>query len=353
MTKKLILMVSLKERIIILRETSVKEENDFLKLYSINRLFMRYKDFKLLIKEFKTKEESEKISFEKLIQKINEFYFDIIDKDYHPDFSLDMERWEKIANEYLKREHPLKILDIGTGSGFIPLIVAKYNKKEDTFICSDISNEILKLAKNNIEKQKFQCKFEFLKIESQIPYKLPYTSNFLDVITMNSVLHHINDVKTFLYEVNRILKPKGLLIIGHEPNKYFYQSKILWINYLLIKNIRIGIGKIYKKKSKTNEQNDNFKLRQRKIKEKINNLLLKENLIKKPLSYQLITLLVDLKSIKGFKPDKLLKNYDILQIETYNHFFAQKRYIDKIYDKFLRKLLPKKGATFTIVLRKQ
>ena len=142
---------------------------------------------------------------EKLVQRVNELYYDLefaqYEKKHQSIFIIEKKRWRNIAKSYLNFESQIKIIDIGTGTGFVPLTIGEIFKKEDLFICSDISNKILNLAKKNIETSNFQCEFKFVKLNSQIPFKLSFNSNYADIITMNSLLHHIFDTNKFLMEV--------------------------------------------------------------------------------------------------------------------------------------------------------
>jgi len=303
---------------------------------------------------------------EKLVQRLNELYYDFTNEQYHnshPEiFIQERERWERIARQFLNFTNPITIVDIGTGSGFVPLTIAKFTKKEDIFICSDISKDILDIAKHNIEKQNFHCKLKFVKIKNQVPYQLPFEIESIDVITMNSVLHHVKDTNTFLGQIDRVLKPNGLLFIGHEPNKYFYDNKFLLYNYLIIdpKFIvyklfkRLHLEKIIKKiYYLISPKKKDYK----KITNKINEVLLREKLIKKSLLCEEIDEIKDIKAQEGFQPDSLLPHYKLLLFETYNHIFRViiKHYNNSIirkYDNLLKTKYPKDGATFFIVLKK-
>ncbi|MHA1788791.1 MAG: methyltransferase domain-containing protein [Candidatus Helarchaeota archaeon] len=66
-----------------------------------------------------------------------------------------------------------------------------------------------------------------------------------EVITLNSVLHHIPDVDKFLSEVEELLVKDGLLIIAHEPNKLFYTNLILREIYRVLGKIVELEGAIY------------------------------------------------------------------------------------------------------------
>ena len=65
------------------------------------------------------------------------------------------------------------------------------------------------------KSQSVSCRFEFLKIQGS---HIPVPDRSVDVITMNSVLHHILDLREFSRECTRVLRPKGILIASHEPN---------------------------------------------------------------------------------------------------------------------------------------
>ncbi|MHA1394589.1 MAG: class I SAM-dependent methyltransferase [Promethearchaeota archaeon] len=323
---------------------------------------MAYKDYIKWIKKFKKEYSKSDIEFEILIQRINELYFNVISNKYqklHPSISeFETKRWKNIGKVLKNIKIPLKILDLGTGTGFVPKIISNYLKSHDIFFCCDISDEILKLAKKQICSHSFQCKFEFIKIESKHPLNLLFNSNYFNIITLNSVLHHINDFNSFLTEIDRILIRKGWVIIAHEPNKRFYNNKLLWCNFLLINYINRLINSFYlrlfKKRKKKISFTNNYKKKKATVSKKINKILIEENLLKKPLSYTQILLLVDINSMLGFDPIKLMKNYRIIFFETYNHlfWFSNKNIIYKIYNAILEKIFPLDGATFTIGLQK-
>jgi len=90
-----------------------------------------------------------------------------------------------------------KLLDIGCGSGqFL------YEMKQFGF---DVQG---------IEPSYFNKKAaKILNIKPDL-IKAKYPDNFFDVITMNHVLQHVNNPSQILTEIHRILKKKGILIIG-------------------------------------------------------------------------------------------------------------------------------------------
>lgn len=312
---------------------------------------------------------------EELVQRVNELFHDFEHDKYHEDHPeiMDQEtgRWNRLFKQPLREiDPPRTIIDIGTGTGFVPLTIADKLSADDKIICSDISQKMLETAKYNIEQKDFSCQFEYIKIEPAIPLALPFETDSADIITLNSVLHHIHGTKVFLKEIDRILKSGGLVIIAHEPNSKFKKNLLLQIDYLILSIIfnfqytffslakKIGLApileKIYlKMNSKFREQ----RKKQEALTSQINDVLLKEHLIQKKLRRDQILKITDIKVFEGFDPSALFTNYEIDVLETYNHLnlVSIKRFNNKFiatYDRMLQKLYPNSGATFFAIYKK-
>jgi len=109
------------------------------------------------------------------------------------------EIWQiKLMNKYLLKQikkrynnKRIKILDIGSGYGFLSGLVKK-NKYDITEI--DIKPQNSKVIKADV-------------------YKLPFRNNSFDVITSKSSFCYWEDSDKALYEITRVLKPNGYLFI--------------------------------------------------------------------------------------------------------------------------------------------
>jgi len=308
---------------------------------------------------------------ERLVQRVNELYHDFFNEQYqysHPEiFEQENDRWRQIANRFLKYREPATVVDIGTGTGFVPLTIAHLFKREDVFVCCDISRGILAVAERNINKHAFQCAFRFVKIESAVPLRLPFEGSSADVVTINSTLHHIRDTTSFLAEVDRVLRPKGLLLIGHEPNAYFREHRGLWYNYLILSLLTDPTRAVYEVAARTGTLGALRRIYSlvsaKKISElhmcrRLNNQLLKERLISRPLRFEEIGAITDVRDKEGFKPDSLLPNYQLLYLETYNHLqkVITKHYgnwLLRSYDDYLSRKFPHHGSTFFVVARRR
>ncbi|MGB2879166.1 MAG: class I SAM-dependent methyltransferase [Candidatus Omnitrophota bacterium] len=311
------------------------------------------------------------------VLKVNEIYHDIEESEYeekHPEiFQNEPSRWQKIGTAFIAN-NPEKIclLDIGSGTGFVPIQIGNFLKKGDLFVCSDISANILNACKANISDEKFKCHFKYLKLDGK---KIDLESNTFDYITLNSVLHHIPDLPIFFKEINKLLKTNGRLIIGHEPNKLFYTHKFLWNNYRLVsyifdrKQFTAAIlrklklhkiaGRIYK------GFNQEVKPRDRVV-EDANKRLLREGIIKTPLTADQMCEIVDIHSptAGGYHKDRgidiaeILRDYlpgfEIEYLETYNHLckISSKNRFTKWYNSVLGKIFHGTGSTFLMVLKK-
>lgn len=314
---------------------------------------------------------------ENLVLKVNEFYHNVLGKEYDKKhflaFEVEFNRWKNVGINYIsKRNEKIKVLDIGTGTGFVPLVIGRYLKSEDIFICSDISANMLDICRRKVSKKKFNCHFDYIKLDGQ---KIDLESNQFDFITLNSVLHHIPDIFPFFREVNRLLKIGGILIMGHEPNKNFVRNRFLFNNYrltsLIFQRKRI-IPTILRKlglKSLSEKLNLKFKTQDTSydmIIDKTNDELIKNHVIEKRLSMTQICEIIDIHSptAAGYHLDrgidmstmltKHLKNFKIEHLDIYHHL-GKASTINRFtiwYDSILKKIFKEQGSTFFIILKK-
>jgi ubiquinone/menaquinone biosynthesis C-methylase UbiE len=310
-----------------------------------------------------------------LVLQVNEIFHDIEGSDYyHIDIVLyESSRWKKFGSSYLlNKSKGLKIMDIGTGTGFVPSQIGNSLKENDLLICSDISTNILNVCKKNLSEKNYNCKLEFLKINGK---KYDLESNSLDFITLNSVLHHIPNFSVFFEEINRLLKKNGRLVIGHEPNKLFSENKFLWYNFrilhlllkplellvIILKRLKLYsiIKKIFRRNTSKVVNPDNFLLR-------VNKILIDKCIINKPLRIDEIIKIVDIHSPtagdfnkkRGININQILNsylpNFKIEYLETYDHLkkLSNKNKIMKFYNSILKRIFPKDGGTFFVILKK-
>lgn len=314
-----------------------------------------------------------------LVLQVNELYHDLEGDRYHEKhddiFDGERDRWSEIGLMLESDQGSSKrYLDIGTGTGFVPLTLGRFLKKGDVFICSDISQNILDAASKNITQNSFYCDFEFLKVDGNS--FLGIADGSVDVVTVNSVLHHLPDLNSFFKEMDRVLKSGGKLIIGHEPNQSFFRNPFLWKQYEILMLIAhpkqlayralksIGLIGLVKRMMKNQSIAKPSEYQQ--IVHKINQALLARQAISQPLSESEISQLIDFQSptAGGFDSEKGINIPDIVEhhqgfsiasYETYNHVYrlSHKNIIFQRYSSFLRSRFPQDGAAFFAILEKR
>ncbi len=142
-----------------------------------------------------------------------------------------MKQWNKIFKWYgrvfekpqgnmpkivkLFRKNGVKrVLDLGCGSGRHTVYLAKNGF--DVYGI-DVATIGIKMTKNWLKKEKLEAN---LKIGS-IYKKLPYEDNFFDAVVSTQTIHHekIENIRKAIKEVERILKPKGLIFMSVRKRK--------------------------------------------------------------------------------------------------------------------------------------
>jgi len=303
----------------------------------------------------------------KLVQRINEIYHDLenVAYDERHRYMLKLEEafWVNMAEKYLVRKESVACIDYGTGTGFVAAVIAPYLKKQDSLICCDVSGEMLKVCEKNLGEKSFACKCSFRKIDGA---DIPFPEKSLDVITVNSVLHHIFDISHFSQECERTLKPGGMLLVAHEPNKnstmQFPGNFVSGLAKLLLgpqfvffraveriplleKIVRPILSKISK----------GYRCRNAML-SKIAEQLTKEKLLDFELRGTEIQQVVDFHSQFGFDArelfEEVFRGFVCVEFETYNHlgFFAEGKLASAI-ERYLRDRWPDAGREMRFVLR--
>ena len=106
-----------------------------------------------------------------------------------------------------------KILEVGCGTGQTCNLLAM--TKTRTVFGTDISVNSLKLGNRFREKNRFK-NLRFLQMNLFRPV---FKSEMFDVVICNGVLHHTSDPFTGFQSISKLVKKKGLIIIGLY-NKY-------------------------------------------------------------------------------------------------------------------------------------
>lgn len=102
-----------------------------------------------------------------------------------------------------------KILDLGTGSGYLAFAIAKSSPL--AFVTGlDIVEDTLKAN----TRQASQDELENIEFTAYGGIQLPFKNNTYDTVVTRYALHHFPDIQTTFNEIARILKPGGKLLIS-------------------------------------------------------------------------------------------------------------------------------------------
>ena len=311
-----------------------------------------------------------------LVLRVNEIYHDVEGQDYeerHPEiFAGEAARWKAIGQSLLAgNSSKIRVLDVGSGTGFVPLQIGPFLNKDDQLICSDVSANMLRVCEAALS-HRFEFSIEYLKLDGKT---IDLASDSLDYVTLNSVLHHVPDLSIFFKEIDRLMKTGGRLIICHEPNRRFYAHGFLWHNSRfteMLMSPRKLIGLMLRKLGLYDLVRTVFTVsdpgvqRHRAIADDVNRRLLDERVIDAPLSSSQVAEIVDIHSPtagggrhkdRGIDVSEIvaryLPEYEVESLETYGHLpDVSRNRIVRWYDSVLARVFPDAGATLLVILRK-
>ncbi|MFC2074801.1 class I SAM-dependent methyltransferase [Bdellovibrionota bacterium] len=106
----------------------------------------------------------------------------------------------------------MKVLEVGCGSGAFITFVARAVGNEGKVYGLDIQPKMLKQLEDKLSKPENQDIKNIEPIEASA-YELPFRDNSLDLAYFVTVLQEIPDPHKALVQVNRVLKPGGILAV--------------------------------------------------------------------------------------------------------------------------------------------
>ncbi len=120
----------------------------------------------------------------------------------------------KDAKKELKFRHldePYRILDVGCGTGASVIDLKKLLGKQVDVVGVDVVGLQVDLAKEKIKKSAVWAEVFLYDGE-----KLPFDNNSFDAIYSSDVLGHVENVRNWLDELNRVLRSGGVLAMFSE-----------------------------------------------------------------------------------------------------------------------------------------
>lgn len=159
---------------------------------------------------------------ERVVSDINKAYYAAVAEEYdekHPEvLEGDMDWWvQQFRRISVNGGKALSVLDFGSGTGLVGRACIEAGFDIERFVCYDISESMIDEARRALGDDKFSYISDINMLEG---------CKF-DVICVNSVLHHVHDVRRCTDLLISMLKDDGFLLGGHEPNRAFFNSRVI------------------------------------------------------------------------------------------------------------------------------
>lgn len=118
--------------------------------------------------------------------------------------------WRKKAISMLRKRMPAPklIMDVATGTGDFAL--EALSLRPDKIIGIDISAGMLDVGRKKIARQGLSQRIEMLQADSE---NLPFEDNMFDAVIVAFGVRNFENLRKGLLEINRVLKPGGVVTI--------------------------------------------------------------------------------------------------------------------------------------------
>lgn len=235
------------------------------------------------------------------------------DQDHPEVVEGDRNWWEHVLRKHSCHKPCLSVLDFGCGTGFVGEIFLRAGMNFKTFVCCDVSEKALEKAR---EKLGGDPRFVFLSDFSEIKN----AGLSFDIITLNSVLHHLFRPVELMESLRAILNEDGYVIGAHEPNRSFFNAPMHRI-----------LGELYKKLGHGVEfADDTFPLIEEKLRQHGYTFPIKPQQVQQLVEFHSPvdqhSIAIDLS--KGFDPEtffsRFFPGYDILEKRLYSTALTRK-----------------------------
>jgi ubiquinone/menaquinone biosynthesis C-methylase UbiE len=128
------------------------------------------------------------------------------------------------------------VLDIASGSGYGTAILSEQAKK---VYGVDVSKDSIAYAKEHYGAKNI----DYLVGDGN---KIPLQDSSVDVVITFETIEHIEDYEGFLYEIKRVLKPEGLLILSTPNDLEFAEGNHFHVHEFTYKELHKLVKKHFK-----------------------------------------------------------------------------------------------------------
>ena len=150
---------------------------------------------------------------------------------------------EELVNQTTFQENQ-KILDIATGTLFIPRKILEQKVPGIQITGLDITESMLRQGKKKLKAEGVDSDIDLTCADAMA---LPYSDGSFDVVVSGLASHHMN-IPTMLSEMRRVLKPDGALSLIDVGTSPFWELPIIkgiarvvaFVYFLFKENLGIG-----------------------------------------------------------------------------------------------------------------
>lgn len=111
--------------------------------------------------------------------------------------------YRELAQRVAKKLTKGRILDVGTGPGYLLIEVARLIKGVEV-VGIDVSKDMVRIARKNARKEGLESKVRF---EVEDANSMSYDDSFFDLVVSTGSFHHWKKPFRVLNEIHRVLKP--------------------------------------------------------------------------------------------------------------------------------------------------
>ncbi len=127
------------------------------------------------------------------------------------------ERWQTLMGSWEDKI----VVDVGCGPGNLYRSLRKRCGTPRLLIGVDVAAGSLEMA--------HELGYAPVLADAQ---QLPFVSGFADIVTANATLHHCDDMEQALREAARLVRPGGMLVTDHDPQKTMFndnwRANLIW-----------------------------------------------------------------------------------------------------------------------------
>lgn len=105
--------------------------------------------------------------------------------------------------------HKGRVLDFGTGTARIPILMLQRNKAL-RIVANDYSRNMLKIGEINVIAAGFG---NYIELRHEDAKNTPHLDGDFDLVISNSLVHHLPDPLLFLREAGRVARPNAGILI--------------------------------------------------------------------------------------------------------------------------------------------